>query len=89
MNVGMLWFDNDSKSDLIAKVTQAATYYQDKYGKHPNICYVHPSIVASQSKPDLEEQSLKAGEIEVHLTNLVLPNHLWIGVGTLSGNIVS
>lgn len=89
MNVGMLWFDNDPKTDLFAKVTRAATYYQDKYGRNPNICYVHPTMVASTPERDSEQQSIKAGDIEVHLTQLVLPNHLWIGIGTPNGNLVS
>ena len=89
MNVGMLWFDNDPKTDLFAKVTRAATYYQDKYGRNPNICYVNPNMVASPPETDSEDQSIKAGDIEVHLTQLVLPNHLWIGIGTPNGNLVS
>ncbi len=28
MNIGMLWFDNDPKADLEAKITGAAGYYE-------------------------------------------------------------
>ena len=80
MNVGMLWFDNDNKSDLPAKVNRAANYYHGKYGVHPNLCFVHPSM-ANYIKPDKPEpKSIKSGDIEVRLTKSVLPHHFWIGV---------
>jgi hypothetical protein len=80
MNVGMLWFDNDNKSDLPAKVNRAATYYHGKYGVHPNLCFVHPSM-ANIAKPDKPEpKSIKSGDVEVRLTKSVLPHHFWIGV---------
>jgi hypothetical protein len=31
MNVGFLWFDNDPKTELTAKVGKAAEYYFKKY----------------------------------------------------------
>lgn len=89
MNVGMLWFDNDPKTDLFTKVKRAANYYQVKYGQNPNICYVHPNMVSPANGSKSDDQSIKAGDIEVHQTNLVLPNHLWIGIGTSNGNLVS
>ena len=46
MNVGMLWFDNDPKSNLDAKIERAADYYRGKYGKVPTLCFVHPSMLA-------------------------------------------
>jgi hypothetical protein len=87
MNVGMLWFDNDRKSDLLTKVTRAATYYKSKYGKHPNICFVHPSMANSSLESRSDEKKLNAGDIEVCLTKSVLPNHFWIGIGSLNGNM--
>jgi hypothetical protein len=30
MNAGMLWFDNDHHTPLIAKVDRAANYYRSK-----------------------------------------------------------
>jgi hypothetical protein len=79
MNVGMLWFDNDSNSDLTTKVARAASYYMGKYGDHPNLCYIHPSTASKIDEECSEEQEIKAGEIEVRLTNSVLPHHFWIG----------
>lgn len=72
MNVGMLWFDNDAKADLVTKIDRAADYYRSKYGKAPNLCFVHPSMLASAPYP-------KSG-IEVRATRAVLPNHFWLGV---------
>lgn len=80
MNVGMLWFDNDNQSDLPTKVNRAATYYRGKYGAHPNICFVHPSMALKPGTDKLEKNSIRSGDIEVRLTKTVLPHHFWIGV---------
>ena len=94
MNIGMLWFDNDAKADLATKVERAATYYQQKYGKFPTICFVHPSMApappvkedgdGTAESPE-EEEAIKAGDIEVRTNRSVLPNHLWIGVNGVNG----
>ena len=54
MDVGMLWFDNDAKSELDTKIERAALYYHKKYGKVPNLCFVHPSMLPT-------EESIKNG----------------------------
>ncbi|OGO31077.1 MAG: hypothetical protein A2136_07330 [Chloroflexi bacterium RBG_16_54_11] len=72
MNIGMLWFDNDNKSDLATKIQRAAHYYQSKYGKAPDLCFVHPRT--------LGESTWKGNGIEVRTTRSVLPNHFWLGV---------
>lgn len=72
MRTGMLWFDNDPKTDLSTKVTRAAAYYQKKYGCIPNLCFVHPSM--------LEVQARRAEGIELRPSRQVLPNHFWLGV---------
>jgi hypothetical protein len=79
MNVGMLWFDNDSNSDLTSKVARAASYYMGKYGDPPNICFIHPSMALNDVDNFPEEQKIKAGDVEVRLTKTVLPHHFWIG----------
>lgn len=86
MNVGMLWFDNDAKSEMKTKIQRAAAYYQKKYGQQPNLCYVHPSMLPSERL--VPEQvftneatpRLFADDIEVRATRSVLPHHFWIGV---------
>lgn len=83
MNVGMLWFDNDPKTELNAKIERAASYYRDKYGKAPNLCFVHPSMIGATPTPNGNE-TLKSGLIEVRTSPSIRPNHFWIGVnGTL------
>lgn len=71
METGMLWFDNDSRSDLHTKVVRAADYYQRKYGKKPDVCFVHPSTV---------QESQPMDGIEIRRSQMVLPNHFWIGL---------
>lgn len=93
MFVGMLWFDNDRKSDLDTKVARAAEYYRKKYGKTPTLCFVHPSMLPAagdadgkSGKPEGEEESLKAGGLTVRRMSTVLPNHLWLGVNGTNGS---
>ena len=72
MKTGMLWFDNDPKTDLEAKIVKAARYYQNKYGQHPNLCFVHPSMLPENAPPP--------HGMEVRSNRMILPNHLWIGI---------
>jgi hypothetical protein len=72
VNIGMLWFDNDPKTELGIKIKRAADYYRNKYGKTPDLCFVHPSL--------LGEGKLQTGKIEVRSSRSVLPNHFWIGI---------
>jgi hypothetical protein len=76
MNVGMLWFDNDPRTALTAKVTRAANYYRQKYGLIPDLCLVHPSMLV-EPRPDLVEG--RAGKVAVRPNRAILPGHLWIG----------
>jgi len=72
MKMGMLWYDDDPKTDLRTKVHRAADYYQKKYGIRPNLCYVHPSM--------LGQERMQVNEIEVRTNRRVLRNHLWLGL---------
>jgi hypothetical protein len=72
MNRGMLWFDNDPKTGLAAKIKQAAEYYHRKYGDIPNLCLVHPSMLA--------DKTTEADRITVRPYRPVLPGYLWIGL---------
>lgn len=73
MNVGLLWFDNDPKTDLAAKVLRAAQYFQQKYGQQPTLCYVHPSMLPNA-------QSITVDAIRVQGAPIILPHHFWLGV---------
>ena len=84
MNVGMLWFDNDSHAGLASRVARAADYYRTKYGRAPTLCYVHPSMLAGvtgDSGGDGGDARWMAGEIEVRGYRSLMPNHFWIGIG--------
>lgn len=76
MRTGMLWFDNDPKTDLPTKVTRAAAYYQRKYGLTPNLCFVHPSMLQPEEPP--------ANGIELRPSRQVLPNHFWLGLNEIA-----
>lgn len=79
MDTGMLWFDNDPKVDLTTKISRAANYYQKKYGIHPNLCFVHPSMV--------QDQPENRNSIQVKTNQRILPNHLWIGIQDISNQV--
>ena len=74
MDIGMLWFDNDKKTNLQAKIARATKYYQNKYGDTPNLCFIHPSMLPENGNGS------QACEIEVRTSNTMLPHHFWIGV---------
>ena len=78
MDIGMLWFDNDTKTDLPTKIQRAASYYRTKYGRQPNLCFVHPSMV------DSSPVNTNGSGIELRTTRSVLPNHFWLGVNLRS-----
>ncbi len=79
MNIGMLWFDNDPKAGLDTKIERAASYYQKKYGKTPDLCFVHPSM--------LGDGKLPISPIEVRPNQSVLPHHFWIGIHQSGANL--
>ena len=72
MRTGMLWFDNDSETDLPSKVMRAAAYYQKKYGCSPNLCFVNPGM--------LEMQDYQAAGIELRPSSQVEMDHFWLGM---------
>lgn len=88
MNAGMLWFDNDPKTALNAKIERAVDYYRHKYGRDPNLCLIHPSMVEKES-PEIGKPALPEGNrdgvsivkgIVIRPYRPVLPGHLWIGI---------
>jgi len=88
MDIGMLWFDNDNKSDLQLKIERAAAYYRNKYGKTPNLCFVHPCMipkVPGESLPndtssEADNHRINSQGVEIRTSNTMLPNHFWIGI---------
>lgn len=82
MDIGMLWLDSDPGRDLPAKVERAAAYYRGKYGRAPNLCFVHPSC-AGGSAPG------RVGGLELRTSRAVLPDHYWLGVAPVEGGPAS
>lgn len=73
MNIGMLWLDADKTRTLDEKVKRAAEYYQDKYGKLPELCLVNSKVIA---------KSINVGRIKVETARTVLPHHFWLGMAS-------
>lgn len=72
MKVGLLWFDDDARRDLETKVARAAEHYRQKYGRAPELCFVHPSL--------LQGARVRTNGLQVHPSKSVLPHHFWLGV---------
>ncbi|MCS6995036.1 MAG: hypothetical protein N2117_03805 [Anaerolineales bacterium] len=74
MELGMLWLDAEKTLDVPAMIANAAAYYRKKYGRMPNLCFLHPSL--------LEKAALCEGTapIAVKPDKTILPGLLWIGV---------
>lgn len=71
MNVGMLWLDDDKKRPLEEKIQRAADYYQQKYGRAPELCLVNSRVIA---------EKMTIGAVEVAPLKTVLLHHFWLGM---------
>lgn len=82
MHTGMLWFDN-SQTALTVKIQKAVDYYHKKYGRSPDLCLVHPSMLDKNDR-QLETPALGAGasvnKMTIRPYRPVLPGHIWIGI---------
>jgi hypothetical protein len=78
MNVGMLWFDGEEHKEMPARVQAAASYYRTKYGRVPNVCFVHPSMLTG---PGLN----RVDGVDVRPSPMVLHGHIWMGVDEREG----
>lgn len=70
MKVGMLWFDDDSSTPVADKIMRASHYYAEKYGKDPNLCFLHSG----------EAETFAVEGIAVEPSSAVLPDHFWLGI---------
>ncbi len=75
MDIGMLWFDDDSRRSLPEKVARAVDYYKEKYGTRPTVCFVNPVMLKDKGLTD------KAGAVPLRPARNVLVDHFWLGVG--------
>lgn len=71
MNLGMLWYDPDPKTELSAKIARAIIYYAGKYGAVPNTCNVNPKTEGAETN---------VAGIKVVKDVYIRPKYLWIGV---------
>jgi hypothetical protein len=76
MHTGMLWFDN-SQTTLNIKIQKAVDYYHKKYGRSPDLCLVHPSMLDAQER---NQRQLEINKLTVRPYRPVLPGHIWIGI---------
>jgi hypothetical protein len=72
----MLWFDN-SQTALTVKIQKAVDYYHKKYGRSPDLCLVHPSMLDTQER---NQRQLEINKLTVRPYRPVLPGHIWIGI---------
>jgi len=71
MEVGLLWFDDNPKVSVAVKVERAAQRYWEKFGMHPDTCYVHPVTLACATALPKDVKLIGSGRIR--------PNAFWIG----------
>lgn len=80
MHTGMLWFDN-SQTALNIKIQKAVEYYHKKYGRTPDLCLVHPSMLdAHAAQNSGGQRQLEVNKLTVRPYRPVLPGHIWIGI---------
>jgi hypothetical protein len=72
VEVGLLWFDDNPKVPVATKVENAAKRYREKFGKSPDVCYVHPATLASANTLPKDVKLIGSGSIS--------PNSFWIGL---------
>ena len=75
MQIGLLWFDDDPRKTLEAKIQQAAARYHEKFGNAANTCYVNPAVATAHSIPGDNDSGLR--ELPARS---VRPNYFWLGV---------
>ncbi|MFM8367572.1 MAG: hypothetical protein ACKOBD_02315 [Chloroflexota bacterium] len=73
MHTGLLWYDNDPRTTLSVKIQKAMEYYNKKFGRKPDICLVHPSMM------DVNQVQLELGKLVIRPYRPVMPGHFWIG----------
>ncbi len=73
MDIGGLFWIEQTDASLEEKVLRAADSYQKKYGQAPTLCLLHPSM--------LKGSSTRLGRLRLEAKKSILPNYLWIGIG--------
>jgi len=79
MDIGMLWYDDDSRRSLSEKVARAVDFYKQKYGSPPTVCFINPATLKDKAAPET------AGGVQLRSARNVLVDHFWLGVGETNG----
>ena len=82
MEIGLLWYDGDSKRSLETKIEVAAGRYREKYGRWPNTCYVHPQSMKGRAGSELwvaYSARNPPARIQVVSAPNILLHHFWVG----------
>ncbi len=90
MDIGMLWYDADTRRTLNEKVARAVEHYKAKYGATPTVCFVNPAVLKDAPRAALDtagRRSPSGDGVLLRPSRAVMANHFWIGVGeTGNGN---
>ena len=76
MEVGLMWYDNNSQKGLEERALRAAARYEKKYGRSPNVCFVNPEMLEGNGREDV----VKANGLEIRPGHSILMNYFWVGV---------
>ena len=76
MDVGLMWYDNNSQKALEERALLAAERYEKKYGCSPNVCFVNPDMLDENGK----KEGVKANGLEIRPGRAILMNYFWVGV---------
>jgi len=69
IRIGLLWFDGDPRRSFDSKIEPAVERYRTKFGHEPNVCYVHPSCLPTDTQSALQLRTARD----------ILPNHFMLG----------
>ena len=76
MDVGILWYDDDTESRLGEKVARAVAYVRSMHGVTPTVCFVNPEMLP-------EEPEITVG-VQLRPDSAVPINHFWFKIGSVS-----
>ncbi len=68
MREGLLWYDADAKRPTSQKIEDAARRYQERFGRAPNCCHLHPA------------ETVDRADLHIVADAKILPHHYWVGV---------
>ncbi len=70
MKQGMLWYDSQIARNFDNSLSQAVSYFEEKFGFPPECCFVHPDMLKNGQKLE--------GPVKVMADEKVLRNHIWM-----------